>query len=129
MPETWYDIAADARKAANRLVAEHYRSCLSRAYYAVYSKITHDLAGIPGVVFPAGDEGPKHPGRAGTGGIHKLIRASMTHFDEEKRAKLAELVGRLYTLRCIADYHPSYEVDARDAREAVSVMNTVFSSF
>jgi hypothetical protein len=53
----------------------------------------------------------------------------MTQLDLDKRAKLAELVGRLYTMRCWADYHPSVEVDARDAREAVSVMNTVFNSF
>jgi hypothetical protein len=39
------------------------------------------------------------------------------------------LVGRLYTLRLVADYRPSMDVDARDAREAVSIMNTIFESF
>ncbi len=129
MPQTWFELASDARKAASRQVSEHYRSCLSRAYYAVYSKVTFDLSITPGVSFPAGDEGPKHPGRTGTGGIRRLIETHMTAMDRPKRVKLSELVGRLYTLRCVADYRPSIDVDARDAREAVSIMNTIFESF
>ena len=125
----WSELASDARKAASRLVGEHYRSCLSRAYYAVYSKVTFDLTAIPGVGFPVGDEGPRHPGRTGTGGIRRLIETHMTHLAPQKRVKLSELVGRLYTLRCVADYRPSVDVDARDAREAVSIMNTIFESF
>src|SRR5438067_1887711 len=120
---------SDARKAASRMVSEHYRSCLSRAYYAAYSKVTFDLSGIPGVRFPAGDEGPKHPGRTGTGGIRRLIETHMTGLDEARRVKLSELIGRLYTLRLVAEYRPSMEVDGRDAREAVSIMNTVFDAF
>jgi hypothetical protein len=129
MAQAWSDLASDARKAASRLVGEHYRSCLSRAYYAAYSKVAFDLSGIPGVSFPTGDEGPKHPGRTGTGGIRRLIDTHMTSLGSPKRTKLSELVGRLYTLRCVADYHPSIDVDARDAREAISIMNTIFESF
>lgn len=129
MAVLWSDVAGDARKAASRLVSEHYRSCLSRAYYAVYSKVTFDLSAILGGSFPVGDEGPRHPGRTGTGGIRRLIETHMTQLDTPKRVKLSELVGRLYTLRCVADYRPSVDVDARDAREAVSIMNTVFESF
>ncbi len=129
MSESWFDLASDARKAANRLVNERYRSCLSRAYYAAYSKITFDLSGLPAVTFPTGDDGPKHPGRSGTGGIRRLIRLHMTSLDEPRRVKLSELIGRLYTLRCAADYRPSVEVDGRDAREAISIMNTIFESF
>ena len=106
MPMLWSDVASDARKAAGRLVSEHYRSCLSRAYYAVYSKVTFDLTAISGVSFPVGDEGPRHPGRTGTGGIRRLIEMHLTHLTPEKRVKLSELVGRLYTLRCVADYRP-----------------------
>jgi hypothetical protein len=129
MPRTWFDLASDARKAANQLVSEHERSCLSRAYYAAYSKVSFDLSETAGVHFSAGDEGPKHPGRTGTGGIRRLIVTHMTKLDQRKRAKLSELVGRLYTLRLVADYRPSMDVDARDAREAVSIMNTIFESF
>ena len=129
MPQSWFDVASDSRKAADRLVGENYRSCLCRAYYAVYSKVTFDLSSIPGVAFPVGDEGPKHPGRTGTGGIRRLVEGSMTTLNAAKRVKLSELIGRLYTLRCVADYRPSVDVDGRDAREAVSIMNTVFDSF
>src|SRR6266446_3011679 len=73
IPDSWYDLASDARKAASRLVGENYRSCLSRAYYAAYSKVTFALAAAPGVTFPAGREGPNHPGEMGTGGIRRLI--------------------------------------------------------
>jgi hypothetical protein len=129
MSLSWFDLASDARKAAGRLVAEHYRSCVSRAYYAAYSKVTNDLSRSPGISFPPGDEGPKHPGRTGTGGIRRLIESSLANMDEPKRVKLSELVGRLYTLRCVADYGPSMDIDGRDAREAISIMNTIFDSF
>lgn len=48
---------------------------------------------------------------------------------ENKRVKLSELVGRLYTLRIDADYMASVEIKGRDAREAISIMKTVFESF
>jgi hypothetical protein len=120
---------SDARKAASRLVSDQHRSCLSRAYYAAYSKVTHAPAAAPGVTFPANREGPNHPGETGTSGIHRLIVTSMPNMQPDKRLKLAELMGRLHTLRIWADYSPSVEVQGRDAREAISIMNTVFNSF
>src|SRR5688572_32017770 len=116
MPQTWYDVASDARRAANRLVSENYRSCLSRAYYAAYSKVTHSLAATPGVTFPTGREGPNHPGETGVGGIRRLIETHMPGMDQRRRVRLSELIGRLYTLRIDADYKPSVEVNAGDAR-------------
>jgi hypothetical protein len=53
----------------------------------------------------------------------------MPNMDEDKRVKLSDLVGRLYTLRIVADYRPSIDVDARDAREALSIMNKIFEAF
>lgn len=129
MPESWFDLARDARKTASMLVSDQYRSCLNRAYYAAYSKVTHSLAALPGVAFPSGREGPNHPGRTGTGGIRRLIEDRMPNIERPQRVKLSELIGRLYTLRCAADYRPSMTVDARDAREAISIMNTIFDSF
>ena len=129
MAQSWFDLASDARKAANRLVSGNYRSCESRAYYAACSKVTYELAAAPGVSFSANREGPNHPGELGTGGIRRLIEARMPNMDQPRRVKLSELIGRLYTLRVFADYRPSVEVDGRDAREAISIMNTVFDSF
>ena len=49
--------------------------------------------------------------------------------DQPRRVKLSELVGRLYTLRVFADYRPSVEVAGREARDAISIMNTIFDWF
>jgi hypothetical protein len=126
--DLWLDLARDARHAANRLAGENYRSCLNRAYYAAYSKITQELVNV-GVTFPEGREGPSHPGPLGGGGIRKLIETRMPNMTKEKRDKLSELVGRLYTLRISADYKPSISIDGRDAREALSIMTKIFEAF
>jgi hypothetical protein len=44
----------------------------------------------------------------------------MPNMQQDKRVKLSELIGRLYTLRIDADYKPSVDVESRDAREARS---------
>lgn len=129
MGDTWFDLATDARKAANRLVDVHPRSCLNRAYYAAFSKVNHALVATPGVAIQPGREGVNHPGETGTGGIRRWIVTHMPDMDPPRRVKLSESIGRLYTLRTAADYKPSVSVDGRDAREAVSIMNTVFDSF
>lgn len=126
MSQPWLDLARGARKATAVLVQEHYRSAVARAYYAAYSKVTHELLAA-GLTMPAGRDGPNHTG--GRGAIRPMIETSMPNMAPEKRVKLSELIGRLYTLRIDADYRPSTEVDAREAREAVSLMNTVFDSF
>jgi uncharacterized protein (UPF0332 family) len=124
MPETWLDLARDARKAANTLVTEdRFRSAVARAYYAAYSKVTHELAAIAGLLMPPGREGPSHTR------IRQIIETSMPNMAQTKRAKLSELVGRLYTLRIDADYKPSMAVEASEAREAISIMKTIFESF
>jgi uncharacterized protein (UPF0332 family) len=124
MPQTWLEVAGDARKAASRLVTEErFRSCMSRAYYAAYSKVTHELVMTAGLAMAADREGPGH------GSIRRLIETSMPNMRQDKRVKLSELIGRLYTLRIDADYKPSVEIEGRDAREAISIMKTVFESF
>ncbi|HVS72205.1 MAG TPA: hypothetical protein VHQ47_13195 [Phycisphaerae bacterium] len=91
--------------------------------------MTHELATGSNTTFPPNREGPSHPGESGTGGIRRLIKTNLRTLRVERREKLSELVGRLYTLRIFADYMPSVHVEARDAREAISIMNTVFDSF
>jgi uncharacterized protein (UPF0332 family) len=125
----WLELARDGRKAAASLVGDHHRSCISRAYYAAYAKITHELVVTAGCSMPAGREGPNHPGKLGTGGIRRIIETKMPNMNREKRDKLSEMIGRLYTLRIDADYKPSVSIEGRDAREAISIMNTIFDSF
>ena len=123
----WLELARDARKAANALVVDgHHRSAVARAYYAAYSKVTHELTTTAGLTMAAGREGPSHNGRHG---IRPLVESSMPRMNQDRRDKLSELVGRLYTMRIDADYKPSSRVEARDAREAISIMKTVFESF
>lgn len=122
--QSWLELAKDARNSANiLLVGERYRSCVSRAYYAAYSKVTHELVHAARLTMPPGREGPSHAR------IRPLIVTSMPNMRQDKRLKLSELIGRLYTLRIDADYKPSVEVKGRDAREALSMMKTVFDSF
>lgn len=75
------------------------------------------------LTMPPSREGPSHAK------LRPLIVSSMSNMNSEKRVKLSELVGRLYTLRVDADYKPSVEVEGADAREALSLMKTVYESF
>ncbi len=126
----WLDLAREARSSANELLElERFRSCASRAYYAAYSKITHELVATANSTLPPDREGPNHPGNTGRAGIRRLIETNMPNMRQEKREKLSELLGRLYTLRIDADYKPSVAVESRDAREAISIMKTIFDSF
>ena len=96
---------------------------MSRAYYAAYSKVTHELVFTAQLEMTPDREGPSHKR------LRPIIETSMPNMQQDKREKLSELIGRLYTLRIDADYKPSVEVEGRDAREAISIMKTVFESF
>lgn len=132
--ETWFDLARNARKAANHLIREeNFRSCIARAYYAAYSRVAHELVATAGLTMPRNREGPNHPGEFGTGGIRKMIESSMPdplqasgQMAQTRREKLSELIGRLYALRIAADYQPSMQVGQVDARAAISILNTIF---
>jgi hypothetical protein len=128
MSETWLEVARESRTAARHLMLEdNFRSCVSRSYYAAYSKVTHELASSAGLTMPQGREGPHHTGSRGA--IRRMVETSMPNMRPDKRGKLSELIGRLYTLRLDADYKPSSTVEGREAREAMSMMNKVFGSF
>jgi uncharacterized protein (UPF0332 family) len=126
----WLELARDSRKSANELIQQdRYRSSISRAYYAAYAKVSHELIHTAGLTMPPGREGPNHPGKLGTGGIRRMIEGGMPNMSKARRTKLSELIGRLYTLRIDADYRPLVKVDGRDAREAISIMTTIFDVF
>ena len=72
---------------------------------------------------PAGREGTNH------GRIRPVIETSMPNMAQQKRDKLSEMLGRLYALRIDADYRPSVEVEGKEAREALSIMKTIFEAF
>jgi uncharacterized protein (UPF0332 family) len=124
MAQSWLELANDARKAANTLLThDRYRSAVARAYYAAYSKVAHELVLTAKLAMPTGREGPSHSR------IRPIIETSMPGMEQKKREKLSEMVGRLYTLRVAADYKPSTRVENAEAREAISMMKTIFESF
>ena len=129
--ETWHDLAQEFRRAANKLVADEPRSCVSPAYYAVYARVTHELARLPNVAFAAGREGPGHPGpgdghAVGDGGIRRIVVEAMTQLPIDQRRKLSELIGELYRLRLYADYRPSQTVSHRSSRRALALVRAAF---
>jgi uncharacterized protein (UPF0332 family) len=124
MSESWLEVARDARRAASRLLTEsHFRSAVARAYYAGYSKVTHELVSVGGLPMPPGREGPNHIR------VRRLIETSMPNMAQAKRDKLSEMLGRLYALRIEADYRPSSTVGITETRAAISLMTTIFDSF
>lgn len=119
----WFDLARDARQAANLLVQEEkHRSATARAYYAAYSKVAYALV-AEGLDMPPGREGPKHSR------VRPVIETSMPDMEEKKREELSRLMGRLYTLRINADYKPSVLVEGKESREAISILKTIFEAF
>ncbi len=123
MGETWHVLARDSRKAASVLVQEnHFRSAVSRAYYAAYSKVSQELIAA-GQHMPEDREGPSHRK------LRPMIETSLHTMRKDAREALSRIIGRLYTIRIHADYSPSITVEAREAREAISLMNKVFMAF
>jgi len=119
MSETWQSLADDAYRASLSLRQERRcRSAISRAYYAVYSRVTALLV-AHGVTMPDDYEGPLHSKLAA------LIEAHLTGL-RSKRWTVAGLARGLYDLRVIADYHPSVPVDGGDALVAVRRMMGAF---
>lgn len=119
----WLDVARDSRKAANVLTTgEYFRSAVSRAYYAAYSKVSQELVDL-GVSMPERWEGPKH------GKLRPTVEANLTTLAQDKRVALSRILGRLYALRLYADYFPSTRVEVKEAREAITLMKKVFESF
>ena len=119
----WLDLARDSRKAASELVLSgRFRSAVARAYFAAYSRVSDELVRA-GVTMPSGREGPSHTR------LKPMVERNLTCLKLDKRIWLSRAIGRLYALRLYADYQPSITVDAREAKEAISLMKKVFDAF
>ncbi len=94
----WQEIGESNFRAASELYsAGHYRSSVSRFYYAAFSLLTFELP-RKGVTFRAGRQTPAHAE------VTELIVAHLTQFTEVRRFALVRLTQRLYRLRLDADY-------------------------
>jgi uncharacterized protein (UPF0332 family) len=117
---TWADLARDNRLAANEtFVRRHFRSSISRAYYAIYSAATDALV-QQGITMPAGQANPKHAR------LPNLVGHNLTGMSHAVRWQLAGVIEKLYKLRLISDYMPQVSVDERDARMALGLMSQAF---
>jgi len=113
---TWRDLAKDNRTAANELFAlERWRSCASRAYYALYDEVTHALLQA-GVTMPATQANPKHKT------LPAIVAANLHLLPLQRRWRLSVLIGDLYRFRIIADYLPSVTLEEADARIALGML-------
>ena len=116
---TWKEISLDSLAAAKALLAdEHYRSAVSRAYYAVYSRIVGALVGK--ATFPSGYEGPHHED------LDDLFFDYLSRVSIRDRWRYASSVKQLYVKRLEADYQPSATVDMALARDVVVLASEVF---
>ncbi len=118
---TWRQAASDHRSATYELfVGNRWRSCASRAYYAVYSEVTHGVLAA-GVTMPAGQGNPRH------GSLPTLIGMSLAPLSLASRWRLSGLVGQLYGLRIIADYLPGVILEQAEARITIGLMEQAFA--
>jgi uncharacterized protein (UPF0332 family) len=116
--DDWRSIATSNYSAVGALVQRHWRSAISRAYYAVYARMVAELKKA-GAAFPTGQEGPSHAKLPG------MIESHLKYAGDI-RWRLSGLITRLYNLRVIADYRPSDNVADGEARYAAVMMQQVF---
>lgn len=109
---TWQEIGIKNFQAAQELYdGRHYRSSVSRFYYAAFSALTVEIA-RRGVVFPQNRETPSHAQ------LPQLIVRHLTQFSETRRGNIARVTARLYRSRLDADYSLT-RVDKRSAGDAL----------
>ena len=115
----WQKLAQESFAAASRLKTGGLsRSCVSRAYYAVFAAVTHAL--IQKGLTPRAD--------FGTWSHAELPEMAQNHLLDHGAAaiNLAYAVRRLYRLRLWADYVPDLELTEGEAFEAMGLTNQVF---
>jgi len=115
----WRDMAQDCFDAASHLRANHHwRSCVSRAYYAAFSVVTAALV----------DRGVTPRRDYGTWSHTDLPDVAVTHLlaSDAASANLGFAIRRLYRLRIAADYTPDIAFTQQEALEATGLMSQVF---
>lgn len=118
----WQEIGESNFRAANELYsAGHYRSSVSRFYYAAFSLLTYELT-RKGVIFRAGRQTPAHAQ------LPDYVTDNLTQFTEARRAAIGLTVFRLYRLRLDADYFDD-RVDRTLARKAKGNAEKLFRYF
>jgi uncharacterized protein (UPF0332 family) len=104
---TWEEMSRDSFIAAQKLLREnHYRSSVSRSYYAAYCAVTGVLTRRK-VSFPKGWNNPTHVQ------VVSLIKAHLRLFPGKQR-QLGHALKFLRLGREDADYRPGKVVDRKE---------------
>ena len=115
---TWRDLAEDNRFVVYEMIRSRrwWRSCVSRAYYAVYSAATDELI-RRGLSMPVGREGSSHAK------IPEIVGNHLTGVSHSLRWRLAGIIRRLYRSRIMADYMPTALIEEAEAKLSVNLMS------
>ncbi len=117
---TWRETARDSRSAAYELAQNRrWRSCVSRAYYAVYAEATYAL-------LRAGVQMPSSRGNPGHRELPNLVGYRLTSLPLQKRWALSGIISKLRGFRVISDYNPSLNLDETVAKSAMRFMAQAF---
>jgi hypothetical protein len=119
--DNWQDLSLDCRRAAMHLAdAQHWRSSISRSYYAAYCAVAGALAvHARNLQYRHGWHNPDH------NDIPRYIRNNLTHLEETRRWELSKNMRFLRKAREDADYRPGATVDEALTRSALRVAYAV----
>lgn len=115
---SWDDLGRNSRRAAQDLKERSPRSCVSRAYYAVFSVLNERL--LPQEAPPQSYETHAHRR------LPDLIEDHLLAQNPRGRRSLRTTVRRLYNARLDADYRLSRTVDDAIALSAFRDAKAVF---
>lgn len=96
-----------------------WRSCASRAYYAVFALITQQLIQL-------GQQPRQQFGTWSHERLPDMVRIHLKPGSEASAGNLSYAVWRLYRLRIAADYIPNREFGKREAFESMGLMAQIF---
>jgi uncharacterized protein (UPF0332 family) len=119
---TWRDLSLDSLQAAQKLfTAGHWRSGVSRSYYAAYCAVSDQLV-ERGLHFAHGWNNPTHDQ------LTPLMQGTLP-LPLDARRQLTRAIRRLRKAREDADYRPGHEVDRALAlaciHDAILVLQTL----
>jgi uncharacterized protein (UPF0332 family) len=115
---SWQEMSLECRKAAQHMiVAGHYRSSISRSYYAVYCAVSHVLA--EKFTFSHGGNNPSHTD------LPNMILHNMSFLSQPRRWELRKTFLLLWKMRVEADYVPSAYLDRSTAVQALREAGSV----
>jgi uncharacterized protein (UPF0332 family) len=120
--QTWEQLSRNCLSAAEALLREgHYRSSVSRAYYAAYCAATHEIVQKL-TTFSHGWKNPSHEM------VPNYVLYNLT-ISQTKKDIISTLINILRLYREDADYRPQIIVDEATARECVRAASEVLQEF